>query len=154
MLWVDGLLAVISPVLLVYLRPPPAADTANGLSLTSGGVRITGSTGRRLRMFAVTQIAASFMLLAGAGMLIKTLLSLKNARTGFDTHNVLALNVPLVTEGRTADQIQGFYKEMIRQIAALPGVDRVAVGTAVPWRDKGSWGPGFQFSTDGHLRGP
>jgi predicted permease len=105
-------------------------------------------------MFAVTQIAASFMLLAGAGMLIKTLLSLKNARTGFDTHNVLALNVPLVTEGRTADQIQGFYKEMIRQIAALPGVDRVAVGSAVPWRDKGVWGPGFQFSADGHVRGP
>src|ERR1700691_2766189 len=154
MLWVGALLAIIAAVLLAYVPRLPSADTSNGLSLTGGGVRITGSTGRRLRMFAVTQIAASFMLLAGAGMLIKTLLSLQNVRTGFDTHNVLAINVPLVTEGRTPDQINGFYREMVRQIGALPGVDRVAVGTAVPWRDKGSWGPGFQFSADGHVRGP
>jgi putative ABC transport system permease protein len=154
MLWVGALLALIAAVLLAYVPRLPSADASNGLSLTSGGVRITGSTGRRLRMFAVTQIAASFMLLAGAGMLIKTLLSLQNVRTGFDTHNVLAINVPLVTEGRTPDQINGFYREMVRQIGALPGVDRVAVGTAVPWRDKGSWGPGFQFSADGHVHGP
>jgi putative ABC transport system permease protein len=153
LLWVGALLAVVAAVLLAFVPRLPSADTSNGLSLTSGGVRITGSTGRRLRMFAVTQIAASFMLLAGAGMLLKTLLSLQSARTGFDTHNVLALNVPLVTEGRTPDQIHGFYKEMIRQISVLPGVDRVAVGTAVPWRDKGSWGPGFQFWADGHVRG-
>jgi putative ABC transport system permease protein len=154
MLWVGALLAVIAAVLLAYVPRLPSADTSNGLSLTSGGVRITGSTGRRLRLFAVTQIAASFMLLAGAGMLIKTLLSLQNVRTGFDTHNVLAINVPLVTEGRTPEQINGFYREVVRQIGALPGVDRVAVGTAVPWRDNGSWGYGFQFSADGHAHGP
>lgn len=113
---------------------------------------MTGSTGRRLRVFAVTQIAASFMLLAGAGMLLKTLLALQTVRTGFDTRNVLALNVPVVTYGHTPEQIVGFYKEAMRQIAALPGVDRVAVGTAVPWRDKGIFGPGFQFATDGHSR--
>ena len=154
MLWVGALLAVIAAVLLAYVPRLPSADTSNGLSLTSGGVRITGSTGRRLRLFAVTQIAASFMLLAGAGMLIKTLLSLQNVRTGFDTHNVLAINVPLVTEGRTPEQINGFYREVVRQIGVLPGVDRVAVGTAVPWRDNGSWGYGFQFSADGHAHGP
>ncbi len=153
LLWVGVLLAVAAAVLLAFVPRLPSADTSNGLSLTSGGVRITGSTGRRLRAFAVTQIAASFMLLAGAGMLLKTLLSLQNARTGFDTHNVLALNVPLVTEGRTPQQILGFYKEAMRQISALPGVDRVAVGTAVPWRDTGIFGPGFQFSADGHVRG-
>jgi putative ABC transport system permease protein len=154
MLWVGALLAVIAAVLLAYVPRLPSADTSNGLSLTSGGVRITGSTGRRLRLFAVTQIAASFMLLAGAGMLIKTLLSLRNVRTGFDTHNVLAINVPLVTEGRTPEQINGFYREVVRQIGALPSVDRVAVGTSVPWRDNGSWGYGFQFSADGHAHGP
>ncbi len=41
----------------------------------------------------------------------------------------------------------------MRQIATLPGVDRVAIGTAVPWRDKNIFGPGFQFTTDGHTRG-
>jgi putative ABC transport system permease protein len=114
-------------------------------------VSFTGSTGRRLRVFAVTQIAACFMLLAGAGMLLKTLLALQDVHTGMDMHNVLALNVPVMKHGRTPDQIQGFYKEAMHQIAALPGVDRVAVGTVVPWRDAGAFGPGFQFSADGHV---
>ena len=154
MLWVGALLAVVAAVLLAFVPRLPSADAANGLNIASGGVRITGSTGRRLRIFAVTQIAASFMLLAGAGMLLKTLLALQSTRSGFDTHNVLALNVPVVTEGRTPEQIQGFYKEAMRQIAALPGVDRVAVGTAVPWRDAGIWGSGFEYSADGHAHGP
>jgi putative ABC transport system permease protein len=151
MLWVGALLAIVAAVLLAFVPRLPSAETSNGLGVSSGS-RMTGGTGRRLRVFAVTQIAASFMLLAGAGMLLKTLMSLREARTGFDMHNVLAVNVPVVSLGRTPEQIQGFYKEAIRQIAALPGVDRVAVGTAVPWRDKGIFGPGFQFSADGHVR--
>jgi putative ABC transport system permease protein len=152
MLWVGALLAIVAAVLLAFVPRLPSAGGANGLSLSSGGVRITGSTGRRLRVFAVTQIAASFMLLAGAGMLLKTLLTLEAARTGFDTRNVLALNVPAISYGRTPDQIVGFYKESIRRVEALPGVDTVALGTVVPWRDAGSFGPGFEFSADGHVR--
>jgi putative ABC transport system permease protein len=152
MLWVGALLAIVAAVLLAFVPRLPSAGGANGLSLSSGGVRITGSTGRRLRVFAVTQIAASFMLLAGAGMLLKTLLTLQAARTGFDTRNVLALNVPAISYGRTPDQIVGFYKESIRRIEALPSVDTVALGTVVPWRDAGSFGPGFEFSADGHVR--
>ncbi len=34
----------------------------------------------------------------------------------------------------------------------LPGVDRVAFGSNVPWRDAGSFGPGFQFSVEGRTR--
>jgi predicted permease len=105
-----------------------------------------------LRLFAVTQIAASFVLLAGAGMLLTTLFALQAARTGFDTRNVLALNVPVMAYGRTPDQIVGFYKEAMRRISELPGVARVAVGTAVPWRDAGVFGPGFQFSAEGYAK--
>jgi putative ABC transport system permease protein len=152
MLWVGTLLAVVAAVLLAFVPRLPSADI--GLGISSGSARMSGSTGRRLRIFAVTQIAASFMLLAGAGMLIKTLLALRQAHTGFDTANVLALNVPVVSSGRTPAQVQGFYKEAMRQIAALPGVDRVAVGTAVPWRDAGAFGPGFDFSVDGRVHGP
>ncbi len=151
LLWVGALLAVVAAVLLAFVPRLPSAGTSNALSVASSGVRITGSTGRRLRVFAVTQIAACFMLLAGAGMLLKTLLALQDVHTGMDMHNILALNVPVMKYGRTPDQIQGFYKEAMRQIAALPGVDRVAVGTVVPWRDAGAFGPGFQFSADGHV---
>jgi putative ABC transport system permease protein len=154
MLWVGALLAVIAAVLLAFVPHLPNANTSQTPGLTSGGVRITGSTGRRLRIFAITQIAASFMLLAGASMLLKTLLAMQAAQTGLDTRHVLAINVPAISYGKTPQQIVDFYKESIRRIDALPGVAKTAFGIVVPWRDAGSFGPGFAFSADGHVKGP
>jgi putative ABC transport system permease protein len=153
MLWVGAGLAILASVLLAFVPRLPSASASQGFGLASGGVRITGSTSRRLRIFAVTQIAASFMLLAGASMLIKTLLTLQATQTGFDMHRVLAMNVPVMSYGKTPDQIINFYRETIRRINEIPGVDRVALGTNVPWRDAGGFGPGFQFSGEGHVKG-
>jgi putative ABC transport system permease protein len=100
----------------------------------------------------VTQIAASFVLLAGASALLSALLALQSIETGFDTRHVLALNVPVMSYGKTREQILGLYKESIRRIKELPGVDNVAVGAVTPWRDAGTFGPGFLFSADGHVR--
>jgi putative ABC transport system permease protein len=154
LLWVGAVLAIFAAVLLAYIPRLPSADTRKGLSLSNGSVRITGSTSRRLRLFTVTQIAASFILLAGAGALLKTLVALKAAQTGLDTRHVLAINVPIISYGKTPEQIIDFYKETMRRIQQLPGVDSVAVGTTVPWRDAGAFGPGFEFSTEGHVKGP
>src|SRR6185369_13670394 len=123
LLWVGVGLALIAAVLLAFVPKLPSADAAHGFGLSTGTTRATPGTNRRLRAFAVTQIAASFVLLAGAGMLLTALISLQSARTGFDMRNVLALQVPVVTEGRTAAQISMFYKEMLRQIGELPGVE-------------------------------
>jgi putative ABC transport system permease protein len=152
MLWVGAGLAIVAAVLLAFVPRLPSTN-AQGFGLASGGVRITGNTSRRLRIFAVTQIAASFMLLAGASMLIKTLLSLQATQTGLDMHRVLAMNVPVMSYGKTPQEIINFYRETIRRINELPGVDRVALGTTVPWRDAGSFGPGFAFSGEGHVKG-
>ena len=128
--------------------PPP--DSSHGFGLASGSTRITGSANRRQRVFAVTQIAASFVLLAGAAMLLKTLLALQAAQTGFDTRHVLAINVPVMSYGKTPDQVLNFYKTAIGRITELPGVDGVAAGSAVPWRDANQI-PGFEFLADGHV---
>ena len=123
-------------------------------NLAASRMRIAGSTTRRLRAFAVTQIAASFVLLAGASMLLKTLLTLQLAQTGLDTRRVLAINVPVVSYGRAPEQIVNFYNETLRKVRELPGVDGVAAGTVVPWRDANSFGSGFEFSADGHVNAP
>src|SRR6266496_1326542 len=154
MLWVGALLALIAAVLLAYVPHLPTANTSQTPGLTSGGVRITGSTNRRLRIFAVTQIAASFMLLAGASMLLKTLIALQTAQTGLDTRHVLAINVPAMSYGKSPQQVVDFYKESIRRVDALPGVNKTAFGMVAPWRDAGTFGPGLQFSADGHVRPP
>jgi predicted permease len=152
LLWVGVGLALAAATLLAFVPRLPSADAANGLGLSNGSLRITPGTSRRLRLFAVTQIAASFVLLAGAAMLLTTLVSLQRARTGFDTSNVLALNVPVMSYGRTPDQVVRFYKEAIDRITKLPGVERAAIGTTVPWRDARNFGPGFQFSAEGYSR--
>jgi len=154
MLWVGALLALLAAVMLAYVPRLPSADTSRGFSITSGSVRIAGGASRKLRAFAVVQIATSFVLLAGATMLLKTLVSMQSAQTGYDTHRVLAVNVPVISFGRKPDQIIGFYDEVMRRVSELPGVDRVAVGTTIPWRDARNFGPGFQFSTEGHVLGP
>lgn len=153
MLWLGASLAIVAAVLLAFVPRLPASGTSQGFNLSSGGVRITGGTSRRLRIFAVTQIAASFMLLAGASMLIKTLLTLQSTQTGFDMHRVLAINMPVMSYGKTADQVINFNRDALRRIRELPGVDGVAVGTTVPWRDAGGFGPGFAFTGEGQVKG-
>jgi len=152
MLWVGAALAVFAAVLLAFVPRLPTSDASRGLGLSSGSVRISGGTNRRLRIFAVTQIAASFILLAGASMLLKTLLAMQSAQTGLDTRHVLAINVPAMSHGKTPQQVVDFYKESMRRIEALPGVNKTAFGIVVPWRDAGNFGPGLQFSADGHVR--
>lgn len=153
MLWIGAGLAIAAAVLLAFVPRLPHTSTSQGVNLSSGGLRITGGTNRRLRVFAVTQIAASFILLAGASMLIKTLLTLQATQTGFDLHRVLAIDMPVMSYGKTPDQIINFYRETIRRIRELPGVDGVAEGTSVPWRDAGSFGPGLSFTGEGHVKG-
>ena len=150
LLWVGVILAVAAAVLLAFVPRLPSFDAANGFGLSNGSVRVTSGTNRRLRMFAVTQIAASFVLLAGAGMLVTTLVALQRTQTGFDMQHVLAVNVPVVSYARKPEEISGFYKEALRRIEKLPGVERVAVGTAVPWRDTGFFSA--QFTVEGYAK--
>jgi putative ABC transport system permease protein len=153
MLWVGAALAIVAAVILAFVPRLPSAEASNGLGLSSGSVRITSSTNRRQRIFAVTQIAASFVLLAGATMLITTLIALQTARRGFDTRNVLVVNVPAMSYGKTPQQVVDFYKESIRRVDALPSVNTTSFGMAAPWRD-GGFGFGMQFSADGHVHVP
>ena len=128
MLWVGAGLALVAAALLAFVPRLPSGDRSNGISLSNGSVRMTGGATRRLRAFAITQIAASFVLLAGAAMLLKTLLALQAVNTGIDTRRVLAINVPVISYGRTDGQVVDFYKEAMRRVHQLPGVDGVALG--------------------------
>ncbi len=149
-LWVGAGLAMAAAVLLAYVPRLPSPHAPAGLGLTSGSVRITRRTNRRLRVFATTQMACSFVLLAGAGMLLVTLVALQTANTGYNMRQVLAFDIPTSATGIGGAQEIDFYQEATRRIAGLPDVVGVAVGSFVPWRDAGSFGPGFQFTVEGY----
>ncbi len=150
LLWVGVGLALVSSVLLAFVPRLPSAEAANGFGLSNGSVRITSGTNRRLRVFAVTQIAASFVLLAGAGTLITTLIALQRTQPGIRTSNVLVLHVPVNYE-RPPEQSLPLYREAVRRIGELPGVERVAVGTIVPWREANAFFDA-QFTVEGYSK--
>jgi len=169
-LWVGASLAIAAAVLLAYVPRLPSSSAAAGLGLAAGSLRITPGTNRRLRAFATTQIAFSFVLLVGAGMLVAALIALQSANSGFLTRQVLAFDIPPVSLGSSApaarptaatngsstptpapmpEQVPDLYREVTERIGQLSGVDGVVGGLFVPWRDTGRW-PHVQFRVEGY----
>jgi predicted permease len=150
LLWVGASLAMAAAVALAYVPRLPLPQAPTGSQPAQSSFRITPGTSGRLRVFAVTQIALSFVLLAGAGMLLASVVALQTARTGYNLRQVLAVDVPLSIDDfgpKTAD----FFQEAIGRIQRLPGVQSVAVGNFVPWRDaSGLFGGGVSFTVEGY----
>ncbi len=151
MVWIGVALAMVAAVFLAFVPRLPAPDTSAGFSLSSS-VRVSGGSSRRLGIFAVTQITASFLLLAGAGALVKTLLVLEKTQPPFETAHVLAVNLPVMAEGKTPNQVRDFYREVQRRVSTLPGVQHVSAGFGVPWRDGRALSISFTFSVEGARR--
>jgi putative ABC transport system permease protein len=149
MVWIGAALAIIASLFLAFVPRLPGQDASKGTALTSSGLRVTSGSTRRLRLFAVTQITASFLLLAGAGALMKTLLTLEQTQAPYDTKNVLAINLPVMNYGRTPQQVAQFYRDARTQVSALPGVAHVATGFSAPWRDTRPLGIALQFAMEG-----
>src|SRR5262245_45871292 len=145
-LWVGAALAMAAAVLLAYVPRLPSQQRADGFGVASGSLRITPGTNRRLHLLATTQIAFSFVLLAGAATLVAALVALQAVNTGYDTRQVLALDVPRLYGSPKGPNP---HPEIMRRIRELPGVDGATPASFVPWRDAGSWGR-FQFTVEGY----
>jgi putative ABC transport system permease protein len=151
LLWFGAALAIIASFFLAYIPRLPSHDKPTN-SLTGRGARVTGSSNRKLRVFAITQIAASFLLLAGACVLLKTLYVLEQTRPPFDSSNVLAVNLPVMRYGKTDAQVGEFYREIKERVSTLPGVEHVSEGFSVPWRADQGGDISFQFAAQGAHR--
>jgi predicted permease len=150
LVWFGIALALLAAVFLALIPRLPSGNAPLN-TLTSGGTRVTGGN-QRLRVFAVMQIAASFLLLTGAAVLMRTLYVLEKTQPPFDTARVLAVNLPVMTYGRTPEQVQDFYREVTRRVSALPGVVHVSQGFGVPWRDDQALNINFAFAAQGAVR--
>jgi len=109
-------------------------------AMSAGGGRSTGSRGRRRaqRALVVSQLAASFMLLIGAGLLIRTLLGLYAVKPGFDLANVLSLQAPNFAfqnpnnPAQDRDRLLQFNTDVIERVKGQAAVKNVAVASAAP----------------------
>jgi len=149
LLWMGLALALAAAVFLAFAPRLPSDNGSHGPALTSGGSRVTGSSRRRIRIFTVVQVAASFLLLAGAGVLLTTLRSMQTAQPGFETGHVLIANLPLISDGRTPQQVAQFYQEAQRKVSALPGVESASTAMWAPWLERRYLSFTLQFAVEG-----
>jgi putative ABC transport system permease protein len=134
-------LSVAVALLLSFLASLPREGGVAAWIL-SGGHRMSGTLAKQRlqRGLVVLQVAVSVVLLAGAGLLTRTMMRLADVRTGLRTEEVLTMQVPLLTTTElllnpAADAAaKERYDLMRREIAGLPGVIEVGVGSPLPLR--------------------
>ena len=107
-----------------------------GRLISSGTHRSSGNVKKQRlqRGLVVAQVAVSVVLLAGAGLLTRTMLRLSEVNTGLTTENVLTMEVPLLVPGRSDAAAKELYERMRLEMAALGGVREVGVGSSMPLR--------------------
>ena len=152
LIWFGIALALLAAVAFAFVPRLPSGDAPKSFGASGSATRVAGGSKVRLRVFAITQIAASFLLLAGAGALTKTLIELEKTQSPFDTANVLAINLPVMSYGKTPEQVNAFYREVLSRVGALPGVEHVASAFSTPWRDGRALDIAFQFAVAGAKR--
>ena len=116
----------------------PALDVARPYiiaGLRSEGRGSTAGRGRNLfrNLLVVSQVALSMLLLVGAGLLVRNFIQLRNASPGFEARNLLTMNISLPpARYSTGPQMIAFFREAVRQVSNLPGVQSAAVSSALP----------------------
>jgi predicted permease len=122
-------------------------------AMSAGGGRATSTRGRRRaqRALVVSQLAASFMLLIGAGLLTRSLLQLYAVDPGFDLANVLSLEAPAnfqqLNPGVNAQRAVQFGRDVVDRVKAEPSVKNAAIASAAPLA--GSFPQQREFRIDG-----
>ncbi len=94
-----------------------------------GAVAGTGGSVKLRKILVVAQVAFSFLLLAGAGLFVKTLANLKQTNSGFrDLDNLITFQVDPALNGYSTPRLQAFYQQGLENIRALPGVKSAGYG--------------------------
>ena len=130
--------AVVSLVtgLIFGLAPATQASNFNLNETLKEGGRDSGggSRGNRIRsLLVVSEVAVSFLLLVGAGLLISSFVHLRKLDPGYRVDHLLTLKVVL-PESKYPDKERRapFYRELIRRVQTLPGVESAAVASNLP----------------------
>lgn len=100
----------------------------------SGRGSTEGSTSQRLRGLLVAgQIAITLVLLAGAGLLSRSFLSLTHVDPGFEPHGRVAVSLHVWDTNRTPEERIDFFGSLRSQVTGLPGVQSAAASSVVPF---------------------
>jgi putative ABC transport system permease protein len=118
-------------------------NLTQSLKQGGGGASAAHVRHRLRRALVITEVALAYVLLAGAGLLIRSFVQLQQVDPGVTTSNVLTAWLPIAShrfEG--ADSFVSYANRLTDEIAAVPGIEAVALTSALPLR---GWGWGLPF---------
>ena len=138
-LWFTCALALVTGVVFGLAPAWTSAKTNLSDALKENTTAAVGGAGRRLRAaLVVTEIALALVLLAGAGLLTRSLARLLTATPGYNPDNVLTMSLsPPNSRYAGKEQVNRFEQELLARVAQLPGVESAALSNSLPGLD--SW---------------
>ena len=147
------LLIAVLTVFIVGLIPALRTTSVDlDQSLRGGGRPGTGAGLQRVRgLLVVTEIALAVVLLAGAGLMLRSLTSLQNISPGFIADGVLHLEINPTykrQEDYRVEFMSRHYQQLLQQVATVPGVVAVAANNDLPFVGQKPWYRG-EFSVQG-----
>jgi putative ABC transport system permease protein len=126
-----GLIFGLAPAM--QISKPNLAESLKEAGRGSGP---SASRNRLRSVLVVSEIAITLVLLVCAGLLIRTVMRLKNVDTGFNAQNILAMNIGLPSiKYPKPENWRSFNKQVIERIAALPGVKAAGTTSVLPLSD-------------------
>ena len=127
------LIAAVSALLAGLLPAMQASSGPLSDPLKEGGREGSGGGSKRTRNALITaEVALAFMLLAGAGLLARTLWSMQQVDRGFSTARIASMDISLPGAlFATGPDVRGFHARLLERVRALPGVESAAFGTGV-----------------------
>jgi putative ABC transport system permease protein len=127
--------ALLTGILFGLIPAFSASRTDLSVTLKEGSSR-TGSGFRQNKarsILVVTEMALALILLVGAALLIRTFATLRSVKPGFDTHNVLTMEMSLSgTRFENTAGVAQAVREVELRVGALPGVDSIAITCCLP----------------------
>ena len=119
-------------------------DLAGGLRARGDGGQAGGRRGRGERVLVIAQVAVSVVLLAAAGLSVRSMIELSRIDAGYKPEQVLSLRVTPSREkyGRPQDRVQ-LVDRLLAAMREQPGVTSVALSAAVPLGEGGRMSHGF-----------
>jgi len=127
--------AVGVALLLAWAPALPGLAGLGNASGAAGSARgVFGLSRKRLQWgLVVSQLALSFLLLIGAGLLVRSLVNLAQVDTGIAFENVVAMNAPHIT-GLSTEEDRLLMDQVVDEARALPGVSAATYASVAPFR--------------------
>ncbi len=123
-------------------------ELANTLKDVVGAIAGAAGSVRLRKTLVTTQVAVAFVILAGAGLFVKSLYKLKDVDSGFrDMDNLVTFQVDPSLNGYNVEREKGFYRQLLDQVRAMPGVSSAGLAS-VPLLRGWEWDSGM--SVEGH----